>query len=51
MPADAVGYAARLYDVLHDLDARGLDRILIELPPDTEVWLAVRDRLMRAAAR
>jgi L-threonylcarbamoyladenylate synthase len=51
MPADAAGYAASLYAVLHDLDARGLDRILIELPPDTDDWLAVRDRLTRAAAR
>lgn len=51
MPVDAVGYAARLYDVLHDLDARGFDQILVELPPDTDDWLAVRDRLTRAAAR
>jgi L-threonylcarbamoyladenylate synthase len=51
MPADAVGYGAQLYAVLHDLDARGLGRILIELPPDTDEWLAVRDRLTRAAGR
>ena len=49
MPAVAAGYAARLYDVLHDLDARGLSRILVELPPGTDEWLAVRDRLTRAA--
>jgi L-threonylcarbamoyladenylate synthase len=49
MPAEPTGYAARLYDVLHDLDARGLGRILIELPPDSEEWRAVRDRLTRAA--
>jgi L-threonylcarbamoyladenylate synthase len=51
MPAEATGYAARLYDVLHELDARGLSRILIELPPDTEEWAPVRDRLTRAADR
>ena len=51
MPAAATGYAARLYDVLHDLDARPFDRILVELPPDTPEWLAVRDRLTRAATR
>jgi L-threonylcarbamoyladenylate synthase len=50
MPADAVRYAARLYDVLHDLDRRELSRILIELPPATDEWLAVRDRLTRAAS-
>jgi L-threonylcarbamoyladenylate synthase len=49
MPANAPEYAARLYGVLHDLDARRLDHILIELPPETNEWLAVRDRLARAA--
>lgn len=49
MATDAPGYAARLYDVLHDLDRRGLTRILVELPPDTDPWFAVRDRLRRAA--
>lgn len=50
MPVDPGGYAATLYAALHDLDARGLDRILIESPPDTDEWLAVRDRLGRAAS-
>jgi L-threonylcarbamoyladenylate synthase len=50
MPADAAGYAARVYDALHELDRRGLSRILIELPPATDEWLAVRDRLTRAAS-
>jgi L-threonylcarbamoyladenylate synthase len=50
MPADAAGYAAKLYDVLHDLDRRGLSHILIELPPATDEWMAVRDRLTRAAS-
>jgi L-threonylcarbamoyladenylate synthase len=50
MPIDAREYAARLYAVLHELDARGFDRILIESPPDTDEWLAVRDRLSRAAS-
>jgi L-threonylcarbamoyladenylate synthase len=51
MPADARGYAARLYDELHELDRRGLSRILVELPPETDEWLAVRDRLTRAATK
>jgi L-threonylcarbamoyladenylate synthase len=50
LPADPAGYSAQLYAVLHELDAAGLDRILVTLPPDTEEWLAVRDRLRRAAS-
>jgi L-threonylcarbamoyladenylate synthase len=49
MPADAAGWAARLYRDLHQLDALGLDRIVVELPPDTVEWQAIRDRLLRAA--
>jgi L-threonylcarbamoyladenylate synthase len=51
MPADAAGFAARLYATLHALDQRPLDRIVVDEPPDTEEWRAVRDRLIRAAAR
>lgn len=50
MPADATGFAARLYATLHALDQRQLDRIVVDEPPDTEEWRAVRDRLSRAAA-
>jgi L-threonylcarbamoyladenylate synthase len=50
MPDDPVRYAADMYWILHELDERVLDRIVVELPPDTDEWLAVRDRLMRAAA-
>jgi L-threonylcarbamoyladenylate synthase len=49
MPRDAEGYAARLYEALHALDGRGVDRIIVTLPPDSQEWLAVRDRLRRAA--
>jgi L-threonylcarbamoyladenylate synthase len=49
LPDDAQGYSARLYAVLHELDARGLDRIVLDLPPSTDAWLAVHDRLRRAA--
>jgi len=48
MPADPAGYAAHLYAALHDLDGSCLDRIVVDLPPDAEEWLAVRDRLRRA---
>jgi L-threonylcarbamoyladenylate synthase len=51
MPADPVAYAAQLYAVLHELDDAGVERILVALPPDEEAWLAIRDRLRRAATR
>jgi L-threonylcarbamoyladenylate synthase len=50
LPSDPVSYASHLYAVLHELDAAGLDRILVTMPPDTDDWLAVRDRLRRAAS-
>lgn len=50
MPADPVAYAARLYAELHALDIAGVTRIIVDLPPDNEAWLAVRDRLRRASA-
>ena len=43
-------YAAQLYAALHQLDALAVEQIVVDLPPDTEEWLAVRDRLRRAAA-
>ena len=49
LPADPAGYAARLYATLHELDARGLDWIAVDLPPPTAEWAAVRDRLRRGA--
>jgi L-threonylcarbamoyladenylate synthase len=51
MPAEPQSYAVRLYAALHDLDRAGLDRIVVDLPPETDDWLAVRDRLRRAAAQ
>ncbi len=51
MPADPAGYAAMLYAILHLLDERGLGRIVVALPPASEEWHAVRDRLTRAAAQ
>jgi L-threonylcarbamoyladenylate synthase len=49
MPQAPAEYAARLYDALHRLDAAGVERIVVTLPPDGEEWLAIRDRLRRAA--
>jgi L-threonylcarbamoyladenylate synthase len=49
MPADPVGYATALYASLHALDDVGCDVIVVERVPETDAWLAVRDRLARAA--
>lgn len=49
MPQGPAAYAARLYDVLHTLDAMHLEHIVVTMPPDDEAWSAVRDRLQRAA--
>jgi L-threonylcarbamoyladenylate synthase len=49
LPGDAAGYSAQLYAALHRLDAAGLDRIVVEEPPAGDAWLAVHDRLRRAA--
>ena len=49
MPAEAAGYAATLYTTLHALDDEGFDRIVVEAPPEEPAWLAIRDRLRRAA--
>lgn len=51
LPPDPRIYSTRLYAALHTLDAMGLTGILIELPPDTPEWLAIRDRLTRGATR
>lgn len=49
MPSNAIDYTRRLYAALHEADAGGFDRILIELPPNYPQWQAVRDRIHRAA--
>jgi L-threonylcarbamoyladenylate synthase len=49
MPGDPAAYAQHLYAALRALDGAGVTRICIEMPPDEPRWLAVRDRLTRAA--
>ena len=49
MPADPAKYAAALYASLHALDEAGCDIVVVETLPETNAWLAVRDRLSRAA--
>ena len=50
LSADPREYAADLYAALHRLDDAGVSTILVQRPPDGEDWLAIRDRLRRAAA-
>lgn len=49
LPARASRYGHDLYAALRRLDALGADLILVEQPPADEDWLAVNDRLRRAA--
>lgn len=51
LPDDPEQAAALLYETLHQLDQSGFDLILVELPPDTPEWAAIRDRLIRAASK
>ncbi|MBX3705836.1 MAG: threonylcarbamoyl-AMP synthase [Pseudomonadales bacterium] len=45
---DPDAYARRLYAALYRLEHSGVDGICVQLPPDTEPWRAIRDRLQRA---
>ena len=49
MPDSPAEYARALYAALHRADAIGAALVVIELPPETESWQGVRDRLARAA--
>jgi L-threonylcarbamoyladenylate synthase len=48
MPREPRAYAQRLYSALRELDSAACGAILIESPPETDEWTAVRDRLTRA---
>ena len=50
MPRDPRAYAQRLYAALRELDTAQCGAILIESPPETAEWDAIRDRLSRATA-
>jgi L-threonylcarbamoyladenylate synthase len=48
LPREPRAYAQRLYAALRELDTAQCETILIETPPETAEWTAVRDRLSRA---
>ncbi len=50
LPAAVEAVERDLYRMMRELDELGVDLILIEAPPQTAAWLAVNDRLQRAAA-
>jgi L-threonylcarbamoyladenylate synthase len=49
LPTEPEDAARMLYAELHRLDALGAPTIVAVLPREEERWLAVRDRLRRAA--
>lgn len=51
MPAEPDAYARSLYATLRNLDGQGFDILLVQMPPAHPAWLAVTDRLTRAAHR
>lgn len=51
MPKEANTYAQNLYAALRELDSLQLDLILIEQPPESELWQAINDRLFKATSR
>ena len=50
VPGDPAGFAHDLYANLRRLDEAGCTRIVVQRPPAADAWLAVADRLRRAAA-
>lgn len=49
MPSEPHAYAARIYQVLHELDSQGFDTIAVERPPSDMMWAGILDRLERAS--
>lgn len=49
LPKNAAYVAEHLYELLHRLDALNVAQLLIQKPPNTTEWLAILDRLSRAA--
>jgi len=51
MPVQAERYAHDLYATLRHFDQLDFDYLLLEAPPTSPTWLAVNDRIQRAAHR
>ena len=50
LPAEPADYAKNMYYSLYQLDKPGASEIRVEMPPSSADWLAVNDRLSRAAS-
>ena len=50
LPDSAGDFARAFYDTLHRCDRLGAETILVQALPDGDEWVALRDRLNRAAA-
>ncbi len=50
MPIGSAEYGSCLYTKLHEMDHVNVTHIVLDLPPDEEHWLAIRDRLRRASS-
>jgi L-threonylcarbamoyladenylate synthase len=50
VPANPAGFARALYARLREVDVAGFDVVVVELPPEEGLGVAVVDRLARAAA-
>jgi L-threonylcarbamoyladenylate synthase len=50
VPHDPAAFARALYGELHRCDEAGAGLIVVESPPDLPEWMAVADRLRKAAA-
>lgn len=51
LPTTPAAFAQQLYATLRRLDQQGYAALFMEQPPQTPDWLAVNDRLFRAARR
>lgn len=49
LPDDPTGYGQALYATLRELDQAGHRRLLVQRPPAGDAWLAIANRLERAA--
>lgn len=49
LPNDAKAYAHELYTILHQADHYQANTVFIERPPNSIDWMAIQDRLSRAA--
>ncbi len=49
LPNTPAAFGRELYAALRELDESGAERIIVEAPLEGDAWLAVRDRLARAA--